>query len=99
MPIIGWGIVLAAFFPLSLQAASVDLNDFFADQTVAVVTDGSSALLSEDPQFSEVVLANDPGLGDPQVIIAAPGFGLIFDYFLQKRPVKMTVCLCFYWMG
>lgn len=80
IPGIGWGIVLATFFPLSLQATPVNLNNFFADPTVTVATDGSSALLSEDPPFSEVNLANDPGLGDSQVIIAAPGIGLFFDY-------------------
>ncbi len=72
--------MLAAFSPLSLQAASINLNDFFADPTVTVASDGSSALLTEDPPFTEVSLSNDPGLGDPEVVVAAPGVGLFFDY-------------------
>lgn len=77
-------MVPLAILSLSVQAASVDLNNFFADPTVTVAVDGSSALLKEDPGFAEVLLADDPGLGDPEVIVAAPGTGLFFDYVFEE---------------
>ncbi len=58
----------------------IDLNDFFSDPTVIVEVDGSSAKLSEDLTFAEVILSNDPFLGDPEVIIAAVGRSLKFDF-------------------
>ena len=65
----------------------VDLNDFFADPTVTVAGDGSSALMAEDAIITPVLLANDPGLGDPNVIIAGAGTSLIFDFdFGSNRP-------------
>jgi len=58
----------------------IDLNDFFADPTVTVELDGSFALLAEDPGFSPVILSNDPGLGDPNIIFPGLGVSLSFDY-------------------
>ena len=37
----------------------VNLNDFFADPTVSVAPDGSSAVISEDLFFSPVLLSNE----------------------------------------
>lgn len=73
-------------FVLSATSASADtvtpisLLDFFADSSVAVAPDGSTATLSEDFSFSSVILSNDPGLGDPNVIIPAANRYLSFDY-------------------
>ncbi len=66
---------------VSVQATAIDLNDFFADPTVTVAVDGSSALMEEDQNLFTVLLSNDPGLGDPDIITAgtAPNF-LIFDF-------------------
>ncbi|MGR9051270.1 MAG: hypothetical protein ACU84J_01345 [Gammaproteobacteria bacterium] len=63
-------------------AASIDLNDFFffSGDPVVVASDGSSATLSEDPNLSSVILSNDPGLGDAEVIVAGNHISLLFDY-------------------
>ncbi|WDE02474.1 hypothetical protein [Thalassomonas actiniarum] len=58
----------------------IDLNDFFADPSVAVSADGSMATLTEDPALFSVLLSNDPGLGDPNVIIPEENTLLRFDY-------------------
>lgn len=69
------------------QATLIDLNDFFADPTVTVAVDGSSAMIAEDPFFFSVLLSNDPGLGDPEVIVAAAGVSLLFDFDFVEGPV------------
>lgn len=67
--------------------APIDLNDFFADPTVTVEADGSSAIMAEDPALLPVLLSNDPGLGDPEVILAGPGVVLSFDFdFVEGGP-------------
>jgi hypothetical protein len=66
--------------PFASHAIAINLNDFFADPTVTVAADGSSAFFAEEPGFSTVSLSNDPGLGDPNVIIPGAGIGLFFDY-------------------
>ena len=78
------GLVLVPYLPAN--AALLDLNEFYKDPTVTVELDGSSALLEEDPFFSPVVIANDPGLGDSEVIFAEIGgvsqilnFNFVFD--------------------
>jgi hypothetical protein len=58
----------------------INLNDFYADPTVTVAVDGSSALLEEDSSLTLVLLSNDPGLGDPDVINLGAGPILSFDY-------------------
>ena len=58
----------------------IDLNDFFADPTVTVSADGSSASFAEDSGFLLAGLFNDPGFGDPEVIIAGLGTTLAFDF-------------------
>ena len=62
------------------DAVLIDLNDFFADPTVSVAADGSSAFFTEDPGAFLVTLVNDPGLGDPDVIIPGAGVTLSFDF-------------------
>lgn len=61
-------------------AGVVDLNDFYKDPSVSVVANGSSASFTEDANLGQVILSNDPGLGDPEVIVAAAGRTLSFDY-------------------
>ena len=62
----------------------IDLNDFFADPTVTVEADGSSALIAEDPSSPSVLLSNDPFWGDPNVIVPGMGTTFSFDYdFVQ----------------
>ncbi len=82
-------VLLLMFFFLMIftsgaTATTIDLNDFFADPTVVVAGDGSSAIMSEDPGLTPVLLANDPGLGDPNVIIPGPGLALSFDYSFNE---------------
>ncbi|CAG0947449.1 hypothetical protein [Geobacter sp.] len=68
-------------------AYTVNLNDFYKDPTVTLALDGSSAVIAEDSALSPVLLSNDPGLGDPNVILPMPGNSLIFDYlFAEPAP-------------
>ena len=67
-------------------AIQIDLNDFYADPTVTVSADGSSALMEEDAMFSIVILSNDPGLGDPNVVIPNVDILLLFDYDFIEGP-------------
>ena len=78
------GIILIFSQSSSAAIIPIDLNDFFADPTVTVSVDGSSATLSEDPVFSQALLVNDPGLGDPEVIIAGIGTSLLFDFSFSE---------------
>ncbi len=75
-------VLITAGLSLSItaQATPIDLNDFFADPTVTVALDGSSASFTEDPSLLSVLLSNDPGLGDPNVIIPSANTSLLFDY-------------------
>jgi hypothetical protein len=75
-------IGLVAVNILPVNAALIDLNDFYSypDDKVTVNYDGSLATLSLGPLFSSVMLSNDPGFGDPNVIIPEPGKFLSFDY-------------------
>jgi hypothetical protein len=71
------------FIPSLAHANPINLNDFFADPTVTVSLDGSTATFAEDPFLTPVLLSNDPGLGDPQVIlpeIGGIGQILFFDF-------------------
>ena len=71
-------------FSQELYAVPIDLNDFFADPTVTVTPDGSFASITEDPGLSAVLLSNDPGLGDPNVIIPGLGVLLSFDFSFNE---------------
>ncbi len=77
-------LFLTGIYVTAAVATQISLNDFFADPTVLVAPDGSNALMTEDPFFSSVLLSNDPGLGDPNVIIPQAGFDLIFDYVFTE---------------
>lgn len=61
-------------------ATPVNLNDFFADPTVTVDASGFSANMAEDSGLSMVLLSNDPGLGDPNIILPDINTSLFFDY-------------------
>ena len=78
--------LVSLFVFLSLSIASsvfsatipVDLNDFYADPTVNVAADGSSAVMSEDEYAYTVYLANDPYYGDPGIAVPADVLSLGF---------------------
>ena len=79
-----YAVLLLITISSEVRAGPIDLNDFFADPTVTVAADGSSAFFVEDPGFFSVILSNDPGFGDPNVIIPADGTTLSFDFdFLE----------------
>lgn len=65
--------------------APIDLNNFYKDPTVTVAADGASAVLEEDSGLASVLLANDPGLGDPVIIVPAAGSFLAFEYNFVER--------------
>ena len=78
--------VLVSLFVFLLLATSsiaaiipVDLNDFYADWSVSVAADGSSAVMAEDEYASAVFLANDPYFGDPGIAVPADVLSLSFD--------------------
>lgn len=79
--VIGFGALTAANAAI---AAQINLNDFYADTTVTVSADGSMATFAEDQSLTIVLLANDPGFGDPEVIVAAPNAVLSFDYMFTE---------------
>lgn len=70
----------ALMLSASVNALPIDLNDFYADGSVTVNPDGSSALFAEDQAIASVLLSNDPGLGDPVLITSGAGVLLTFDY-------------------
>lgn len=61
---------------------ALDSNNFFTDPSSAVdfAVDGLSLVVREDPEFSSVIVSNDPGLGDPIILIPVPGAILSFNY-------------------
>lgn len=61
-------------------ASTINLNDFYSDPEVTVSADGLSASFVETQLNSSVLLANDPGLGDPTLITPAVGAILSFTY-------------------
>jgi len=69
-------------FGAATQAGPIDLHDFVADPSVTIAVDGDSAIMREDsdPGVGTVVLVNDPGLGDPEVIVPGLSRVLSFDY-------------------
>lgn len=78
--ILGLGMLLPTGQADAAAITSVDLNDFFADPSVSVAADGSQAVMSEDPALFAVFLVNDPGFGDPEVIVPGPGVSLVFEF-------------------
>jgi len=71
---------LLLFLQGQAWAASIDLNDFYADQSVTVASDGSSAILAEDSSLASVLLSNDPGRGEPGIDISLDAMSITFDY-------------------
>lgn len=82
LPVLIW-IVLCFSLLFAQPAAStlipIDLNDFYADPSVTISTDGSTALMEEDPSYSAVYLANDPFFGDPGIPVPANLLSLEFS--------------------
>lgn len=81
--IFAFTIVLATLPSFCNAGVMIDLNDFFADPTVSVTANGSSAEMREDAFLSPVLLSNDPGLGEPEVVFAeinGNAQSLSFDY-------------------
>jgi len=84
---LGAGLVLVAvLLPGWAGAVQIDLNDFFESPASAidVAPDGSIADFVEDPTVTPVFLSNDPGLGDPNVIIPGIGVHLLFDFAFSE---------------
>lgn len=80
---LGVGLLLSVLFlPGWAGAVQLDLNDFFQfpASAIDVMPDGSMADFVEDPVSTPVFLSNDPGLGDPNVIIPGIGVHLLFDF-------------------
>lgn len=79
-------LVVAGLLLVCGQAVAVpiDLNDFYADPTVTVSPDGSSALMEEDPYYMSVLLSNDPWYGYPGVFIPSDSATLTFDYSFSE---------------
>lgn len=69
----------------SAWAVPIDLNNFYKDPTVTVAADGFSSVLEEDSSLAIVLLADDPGLGDPLIIVPAAGSFLAFEYDFVER--------------
>lgn len=74
--------------PAAATVMPLNLNDFFFFSTdpVTVTADGSSATLGEDSSLVTVVLSNVPDLGDPNIIIPAPGRILAFEFDFSEPP-------------
>ena len=75
---------LLAMTCLSNAASAVPIiinsDNFYADPTVTVAVDGSSATIEEDPFISPVWLINDPFFGHQSVVIPGENTVLSFDY-------------------
>jgi len=82
----GLAFLLCATFFGSAQATTIalNLNDFFADPSIIVTPDGSSAAMSEDPNLFSVLLVNDPFLGDPEIVMAGANTSLLFNYVFDE---------------
>jgi hypothetical protein len=79
---------VAILSPVAAQAVPIDLNLLYRDPgaPISIATDGSSATFSEDPAVFAVFLSNIPGLGDPELVAAAAGAKLAFDYSFVEAP-------------
>lgn len=81
------GFLVLLLLPLSISnalAIPIDLNDFYADPTVDVALDGSSATMYEDSFLITVLLSNDPFFGDPGILVPSDPFLLRFDYSFME---------------
>ena len=69
------------FFQAQARAASIDLNDFHATGNVSVVVDGSSATMTEDPDYGSALLSRDPYfLNCTGLYVPVDSMSLTFDY-------------------
>lgn len=84
--VMAWLSLISLTATAAMHVTPVNLNDFFADPSVSVAVDGTSALLTEDPTRSVVLLANDPGSGDPNVIVPGPLVSLLLDFDFIEGP-------------
>ena len=57
-------IVFLMFMSCSIFGSFIDLNEFIADPSVMIATDGLSAVITENSEISHVILFNDPELID-----------------------------------
>jgi len=74
-------LLIAAYSSVvSALNVPIDLTDFYADPTVTVSSDGSSAIIAEDPSLSTVLLSNDPYYGDPGIVVPDGLITLNFSY-------------------
>ena len=79
------GILIIVWISMKSAADPIDLNRFDvlpagAGGSVAVSTDGISATISENSEFLSVILSNDPGSGNPRIIVSGEGVTVQFDY-------------------
>ncbi len=72
--------LVSLFLASSACCTLIDLNEFYADPSVIVASDGTSANMTEDSSYSTVLLSNDPSLGDPGVFIPLNAYTLTFNY-------------------
>jgi hypothetical protein len=73
--------------PADAAVTAIDLNDFFTfDPEVTISADGRSAEFMESELVSFVRLANDPFVGDPNVIVPMAGSSLTFAFELVEAP-------------
>ena len=82
--ILGSVLLIGIWWAQDAGAVPIDLNDFFADPTVTVAADGSSATLVEDPFAGTVLLENNPAVGDPEVITVSAGSVLQMEYSFME---------------
>lgn len=73
-------LLLLSFSSSTVIASTIDLNDFYADPSVSVAGNGTSATMSEDPSLVTVYLSDDPSLGDPILPFPSDPFFLSFSY-------------------
>ena len=72
--------ILVPVWPASATLIQIDLKDFYADPSVSVVADGSSATMNENADYTTVLLSNDPYFGDPGIEVPADLLTLNFSY-------------------
>ncbi len=65
---------------VSATIINVDLGEFYADPSVSISADGSSAIIFEDPSLLDIYLSNDPFFGDPGIVVPDDLISLSFDY-------------------
>jgi len=76
--------LLLPFGTLSATTIPIDLTKFYADPTVVVALDGSSATLYEDQNLITVLLSNDPFFGEPGIPVPLGLLTLAFNYSFSE---------------